>query len=57
MSKYTGEELKEMALTWVNAQNMGTIEALHVVITISVLTELDPQVVVEHIKELARYEA
>lgn len=57
MSKYTGEKLKEMALTWVEHQNMGTIEALHVVITISVLTGLDPQAVVERIKELARYEA
>lgn len=54
MSKYTTEELKEMALEVVVDANANGLLAFQLLITMSALMNMDPEVVFERIKEYAR---
>ena len=54
MSKYTDEELKEMALTVVVDRNDGGMQSFVLISTLATVTGLDPNVVMDCIMELAR---
>lgn len=54
MAKYTNEELKEMALEFVRDKNMGGMRALQLILTMSAMTGLDPDIVMARIDALAR---
>ncbi len=54
MSKYTGEQLKEMALEVVKDFNNSGDRSFQLLLTMSVVTNLDPESVFERIKEYAR---
>lgn len=54
VSKYTDEQLKEMALEVVVDLNANGLLSLQLLITMSALTNLEPEIVMERIKEYAR---
>ena len=54
VSKYTKDELKKMALEVVEDANEGGLLAFQLMITISALTNMDPELVFERIKDYAR---
>jgi len=53
MGKYSNEELSEMAGVVLAAHDSGDIRALHLILSVSVLTDTDPIVVLRHIGELS----
>jgi len=57
LAKYTREQLKEMALEMVVDANAGGLLSFQVIITMSTVMGIDPEIVWERVREFARYEA
>jgi len=54
LGKYTAEQLKEMALEVVEDVNVNGMLSLQLLLTMSALTNLEPDIVMERVKEYAR---
>ncbi len=51
--KYTVEELKEKAEAVLEAHEAGDVRALHLILTVAILMDTDPDIVLHNIGELA----